>query len=524
MMRSLLEQSAEKMLAVAEAASPQAGRKQRAQPSQSPRPPRDSPPAPGDEEDAVLDLSAFLATPPASRARRATAGEEADDEIFDLDADAPSAAGGGPLLNSWTYDSSLGEVKFSQVPDKQRRAGGAQSQLSGLLALAEGGGLEDEDGAASSFDFYADDDGEEEEEEGPYSVEAAEAFLPPFLRVPTSLQRVDVNDADDVIDALSQLNRLSLDKESQAILDEEVQRKLKVSARATQALFLCRVGLSRGAQEREKKQKRVVNADPTPPGGKRKTHRQLAIIAGSVRLWRARGEPRALTPAASQAQNYKLWSPQDLNTRPMMAAVRAAVFSMLTALHHGNGQTGGLFPPGLRWLDLFAGTGAVGLEALSRGVTEAHFVELDPWVIAHCLRRNLEHTRCESLATVHNVAVEPFLAAAAAAAAAEVEGALRPAAAAFDFISVCPPYEKVSYPGLMASLEASPLVRPGTLILVEYPKYERDVFAPSLGRLVKIRDRAYGRTFLALYECVDAEGELPSEGRARARLDADADE
>lgn len=239
------------MLAVAEAASPQAGRKQRAQPSQSPRPQRDSPPAPGDEEDAVLDLSAFLATPPASRARRATAVEEAEDEIFDLDADAPSAAGGGgPMLNSWTYDSSLGEVKFSQVPDKQRRAVGAQSQLSGLLALAEGGGLEDEDGAASSFDFYADDDGEEEEEEGPYSVEAAEAFLPPFLRVPTSLQRVDVNDADDVIDALSQLNRLSLDKESQAILDEEVQRKLKVSARATRAhlSFICVAPASHAAR------------------------------------------------------------------------------------------------------------------------------------------------------------------------------------------------------------------------------------------------------------------------------------
>jgi hypothetical protein len=46
-----------------------------------------------------------------------------------------------------------------------------------------------------------------------------------------------------------------------------------------------------------------------------------------------------------QAANYKLWSPQDMNTRPMMAAVRGAVFSMLTAFMHGDGQTASTFPP-----------------------------------------------------------------------------------------------------------------------------------------------------------------------------------
>jgi 16S rRNA G966 N2-methylase RsmD len=37
------------------------------------------------------------------------------------------------------------------------------------------------------------------------------------------------------------------------------------------------------------------------------------------------------------------------------------------------------YMPGGRWLDLYSGTGAVGLEALSRGCEEAHFVELDKW-------------------------------------------------------------------------------------------------------------------------------------------------
>lgn len=56
--------------------------------------------------------------------------------------------------------------------------------------------------------------------------------------------------------------------------------------------------------------------------------------------------------------------------------VRQAIFNMIQSQ---AGSSGGL-PPGTRWLDLFAGTGSVGLEALSRGCAEAHFIELDPWV------------------------------------------------------------------------------------------------------------------------------------------------
>jgi 16S rRNA (guanine(966)-N(2))-methyltransferase RsmD len=184
-----------------------------------------------------------------------------------------------------------------------------------------------------------------------------------------------------------------------------------------------------------------------------------------------------------------------MNTRPMMASVRGAVFSILTSLSHGNGQTAGTFPPALRWLDLFAGTGAVGIEAVSRGIAAAHYVELDPWIIANCLQRNLEHTRTAAASTVHSTTVEAFIAAAAVN--------LRIAGGApFDFISVCPPYEKVSYSELLASLEASPMVVPGTLLIVEYPKYERKTIADRIGRLEKIKDRNYGRTLVAVYECL----------------------
>ena len=100
----------------------------------------------------------------------------------------------------------------------------------------------------------------------------------------------------------------------------------------------------------------MVDKSTAPPEGRRKTHKQLSIIAGSVRA--AALPPRncsslALTPPRHQAANYKLWSPEDMNTRPMMASVRGAVFSMLTSLAHGNGQTAGTFPP-VRFLCLRA--------------------------------------------------------------------------------------------------------------------------------------------------------------------------
>ena len=92
--------------------------------------------------------------------------------------------------------------------------------------------------------------------------------------------------------------------------------------------------------------------------------------------------------------------------------------------------------------------------------------------------------------------------------------------APFNFISVCPPYEKVSYPALLASLEVSPLVIPGTILVVEYPKYERKHITDRIGRLEKIRDRAYGRTLVAVYEALD-EGDSCPRREAAAAFDAE---
>lgn len=227
------------------------------------------------------------------------------------------------------------------------------------------------------------------------------------------------------------------------------------------------------ALEAASKEAREANAALRPAARKkaamrRKTHRRLSIIAGT-----AAGRP--------------LLSPQGDQTRPMMEKVRGAVFSMIQS------ELGGVsgLPEESRWLDLFAGTGAVGLEALSRGCGQAHFVELDTWVTDKCLKPNMETCSVTSRSVVHTARVEDFL-----RRGADVP---RFAGGAFDFISVCPPYLLVSYEELYDLLDVSPLVKDTTIIIVEYPKQLSHLVRDEVGPLVKIRDRKYGRTILAIY-------------------------
>lgn len=65
--------------------------------------------------------------------------------------------------------------------------------------------------------------------------------------------------------------------------------------------------------------------------------------------------------------------------------------------------------------------------------------------------------------------------------------------------SVCPPYMLVSYAELFRLLQDSPLITASSLVVVEYPKAESKSIADELGDLVKLRDRRYGRTNVAIY-------------------------
>ncbi|GJP29995.1 hypothetical protein CLOM_g22020 [Closterium sp. NIES-68] len=204
-------------------------------------------------------------------------------------------------------------------------------------------------------------------------------------------------------------------------------------------------------------------------GRTRSTHKLLKIFSGTNR-------------------GRRLLSPADRNVRPMMEMVRAAVFDML----HSMLQSPQRLPANTRWLDLYSGTGSVGLEALSRGCGQAHFVEMDPWVISSVLSPNIQACSFSSTATIHPLKVESFLQQAEDRGADWLGGP-------FSFISVTPPYELVVYSQLMAQLALSPLLHEDTCMVVEYPLKSRDEILDTCGPLHKIKDRKYGRTNVAIY-------------------------
>lgn len=171
----------------------------------------------------------------------------------------------------------------------------------------------------------------------------------------------------------------------------------------------------------------------------------------------------------------------------MMEKVRQAIFNIIQS----QAGTVNSLPRTARWLDLFAGTGSVGLEALSRGVREAHFVEMDPVVVQKILGRNIASCGFKGRATCHTSKAEDFL--------RRANQLPRFAGGAFDFISVCPPYLLVSYPELYELLDASPLIHSGTIVFVEYPKQLKQHVRDSIGPLQKVKDRKYGRTYVAVY-------------------------
>ena len=163
----------------------------------------------------------------------------------------------------------------------------------------------------------------------------------------------------------------------------------------------------------------------------------------------------------------RLCVPEGHGTRPIRSRVREALFSIVGAVL-----------PDARVLDLYAGSGAMGLEALSRGAAHATFVERDPRALA-CLRRNL--AACRLTPAQHALLV------------ADAQ-ALQPLAP-FDLVLADPPFA-LRDPLSPAVLRAGALA-PGGLLVLEQPS-ER-VAPLALGELALREARAYGRSTLWIY-------------------------
>ena len=164
------------------------------------------------------------------------------------------------------------------------------------------------------------------------------------------------------------------------------------------------------------------------------------------------------------AKGRPLESPSARGVRPTSALVRGAVFNIL-----GPDRV-----EGKRVLDLFAGTGALGIEALSRGAVWADFVDRSARQCA-VIRRNLRALGFDDRAGVHCV---------------DVLKALETLKGGYDLVLMDPPYRMPSLDPVLRALGTGRLLNPGAVVVVGHSK--RQQVAERYGVLVRYRSRRYG--------------------------------
>ncbi len=172
-------------------------------------------------------------------------------------------------------------------------------------------------------------------------------------------------------------------------------------------------------------------------------------------------------------RGHRLQSPKGGRTRPTPAILRQALFNIV-----GPGIRGA------RVLDLYAGTGAVGLEALSRGAADATFVERDG-VAVRSLRANLAALDCAARARV--MEADGVSALARLAAAGET----------FDVIFVDPPYATELARECIEALASGEHLRENGAAFVQ--AFHKTILPEQAGVLRRIRQRRYGSNSLTLY-------------------------
>ena len=200
--------------------------------------------------------------------------------------------------------------------------------------------------------------------------------------------------------------------------------------------------------------------------------------------------PANLKILGGSARGRKLDSP-DVYLRPMMGKVREALFSTLYSfgVYDSASTSTSSVSTKCRHLDVFAGSGSVGLESLSRGATEAVFVDF----AQNCcdvIARNVEKCGFSGKGTAKQT---DALVALRDPASVGIEGT-------FQIISITPPYEEVIYEDLIDAVANSPLLDDDTIVVIEYP-VELGCLPHSInnGKLIGLRNRKYGRTVIGIY-------------------------
>ncbi|MDP4092677.1 MAG: 16S rRNA (guanine(966)-N(2))-methyltransferase RsmD [Bacillota bacterium] len=178
---------------------------------------------------------------------------------------------------------------------------------------------------------------------------------------------------------------------------------------------------------------------------------------------------------SGSARGHKLKTPKGLSTRPTTDRVKESVFNIISA-----------YIEDADILDLFSGTGSLGIEALSRGAHRGVFVD-ESRECYGIIKDNLIHTKLNDNAEVFtNDCVS----------AVKLLGERK---MQFNIIFMDPPYSKNLVEVALNSIEKNDIIKFSGLIVAEHRS--TDIVPESAGKLVLVRRKEYGETAVSFYKC-----------------------
>lgn len=227
------------------------------------------------------------------------------------------------------------------------------------------------------------------------------------------------------------------------------------------------------------------------------------VLPGFTGKYSFIGEVR-MRVVSGKAKGTKLVAPKSERTRPTLDKTKEALFSVLLHMApdmFAGGQS--------RCLDLCAGSGQVGIEALSRNMYQAVFVEKDAAALA-VIKENLQKTHLTQAAQVVGITVGRFLkmrqaasdqvqaqASAQAQTQAQAQSGQAEMPELFDFIYCDPPYRLAAEINAAVLAHASLILRQGGVLVLEQAA---EVSAlPATAPLCLVKEQVYGRTRLCFY-------------------------
>ena len=168
----------------------------------------------------------------------------------------------------------------------------------------------------------------------------------------------------------------------------------------------------------------------------------------------------------------RLFAPKDREIRPTTDRVKEAIFSMLSDKVYGN-----------QVLDLFAGTGNLGLEALSRGSNHCYFADASK-IALELLRKNINYCKAQEKSTILH---------------GDYRRTLKQIIKPCNLIFLDPPYEKGMVLDCLSYIEEYEVLAPGGIIVIEHGK--REVLSEEIGSFQLIKKRQYGTILISMYSC-----------------------